>query len=151
MSKVLQRLSRIILAIFALILLFVGGMNFQRYLTEHKDTKTAVSGRVIKTDGKKMVQYSYQGTRYQEVPVANVLKNFGKVGENVTVYVNHHHPEKIYMRKGATSLLILASVLTGWAIFLALILFFEYWFIHKLKETADIESGASKSKTSVWL
>jgi hypothetical protein len=137
MSKLLQRISRIILGIFALILLFTGGMNFQRYLTEHKELKTPVSGLVVKVKGEKKIAYSYQGEPYQEVPVANVLKNFGKVGSKVTVYVNNHRPEKIYMKKGATSLLILASVMTGWAIFIALVLFFEYWFIHKMKEMIE--------------
>ncbi|MDR1605774.1 MAG: hypothetical protein LBS41_01540 [Streptococcaceae bacterium] len=143
MTKLLQRLSRMTLALFAIILLFIGGMSFQRYLTEHRDTKTAVVGRVIRTDdGEKMVAYTYQGKAYQEVPIANFLKTFGKVGDRVTVYVNNHQPKHIYIKTGATSLLILASILTGWALLICLILGFEYWFIHKLQHLDEaVEEG----------
>ena len=140
MNRILQRISRLVLAFFALILLFVGGMNFQRYLTEHKEVKTLVIGQVVKNpDRGKLVQYTFKGQTYQAVPVANFLKTFGKVGTQIPVYVNHNHPTKIYIRKGATSLLILASVLIGWAMLIVLVLFFEYWFLHKLKDMAREE------------
>lgn len=133
MTKILQRLSRIVLAVFALILLFIGGMNCQRYLTERHESKTAVSGQVIKSGSTKLVRYQFKSVTYEQIPVANVTQTFGKVGEQVLVYVNDSHPKKIYMRSGATSLMILSSVLIGWAILIILVLFFEYWFIHRLK------------------
>src|SRR5574340_505132 len=102
MTKILQRLSRIVLAVFALILLFVGGMNCQRYLTERHDPKTAVSGQVIKSASTKLVRYQFKSVTYEQVPVGNITQTFGKVGEQVTVYVNHHNPKKIYMKKNAT-------------------------------------------------
>lgn len=136
MTKFLQRVSRIILAVFALILFFAGGMSFQRYLTEHKAPKTAVTAQVIKVDNKKKVAYDYHGTHYKSVPVANVIKSFGKVGDQVTVYVNQHDPKKIYMKPTATVLLILASVMIGWAVLIILVLGFEYWLMHKVKEMA---------------
>ncbi len=140
MNKMIQRISRVVLAFFALILLFVGGMNFQRYLTEHKEVKTMVIGQVVKNPERgKMVAYTFKGKDYQSVPVANFLKNFGKVGTQIPVYVNHNHPTKIYIRKGATSLLILASALIGWAILIILVLVCEYWFLHKLKDMAREE------------
>ena len=137
MTKILQRLSRIVLAVFALILLFVGGMNCQRYLTERHDPKTAVSGQVIKSASTKLVRYQFKSVAYEQVPVGNITQTFGKVGEQVTVYVNHHNPKKIYMKKNATSLLIISSVLIGWAILIGLVLFFEYWFIHRLKVMSE--------------
>ena len=137
MTKILQRLSRIVLAVFALILLFVGGMNCQRYLTERHDPKTAVSGQVIKSASTKLVRYQFKSVTYEQVPVGNITQTFGKVGEQVTVYVNHHTPKKIYMKKNATSLLIISSVLIGWAILIGLVLFFEYWFIHRLKVMSE--------------
>ncbi|MBR6894560.1 MAG: hypothetical protein IKN23_00615 [Lactococcus sp.] len=137
MTKILQRLSRIVLAVFALILLFVGGMNCQRYLTERHDPKTAVSGQVIKSASTKLVRYQFKSVTYEQVPVGNITQTFGKVGEQVTVYVNHHNPKKIYMKKNATSLLIISSVLIGWAILIGLVLFFEYWFIHRLKVMSE--------------
>ncbi|MCJ1979174.1 hypothetical protein GYN67_03105 [Lactococcus piscium] len=137
MTKILQRLSRIVLAVFALILLFIGGMNCQRYLTERHDPKTAVSGQVIKSASTKLVRYQFKSITYQQVPVGNITQTFGKVGEQVTVYVNHHNPKKIYMKKNATSLLIISSVLIGWAILIGLVLFFEYWFIHRLKVMSE--------------
>ncbi|GAB2021519.1 hypothetical protein RyT2_05930 [Pseudolactococcus yaeyamensis] len=141
MNKILQRISRVVLAFFALILLFVGGMNFQRYLTEHKEVKTLVIGQVVKNPERgKLVAYTFQGKDYQAAPVANFFKNFGKVGTEIPVYVNHNHPTKIYIRKGATSLLVLAFTLMGWAILIILVLFCEYWFLHKLKRMAQIEN-----------
>ena len=141
MNKILQRISRVILGFFALILLFVGGMNFQRYLTEHKEVKTLVIGQVVKnSEHGKMVAYTFERKDYQAVPVANFLKTFGKVGTQIPVYVNHNHPTKIYIRKGATSLLILALALIGWAMLIVLVLFFEYWFLHKLKKMAREEN-----------
>lgn len=137
MTKILQRLSRIVLAVFALILLFIGGMNCQRYLTERHDPKTAVSGQVIKSASTKLVRYQFKSVTYGQVPVGNITQTFGKVGEQVTVYVNHHNPKKIYMKKNATSLLIISSVLIGWAILIGLVLFFEYWFIHRLKVMSE--------------
>lgn len=137
MTKILQRLSRIVLAVFALILLFIGGMNCQRYLTERHDPKTAVSGQVIKSASTKLVRYQFKSITYQQVPVGNITQTFGKVGEQVTVYVNHHNPKKIYMKKNATSLLIISSVMIGWAILIGLVLFFEYWFIHRLKVMSE--------------
>lgn len=137
MTKILQRLSRIVLAVFALILLFIGGMNCQRYLTERHDPKTAVSGQVIKSASTKLVRYKFKSATYEQVPVGNITQTFGKVGEQVTVYVNHHNPKKIYMKKNATSLLIISSVLIGWAILIGLVLFFEYWFIHRLKVMSE--------------
>lgn len=137
MTKILQRLSRIVLAVFALILLFIGGMNCQRYLTERHDSKTAVSGQVIKSASTKLVRYQFKSVTYEQVPVGNITQTFGKVGEQVTVYVNHHNPKKIYMKKNATSLLIISSVLIGWAILIGLVLFFEYWFIHRLKVMSE--------------
>lgn len=137
MTKMLQRLSRIVLAVFALILLFIGGMNCQRYLTERHDPKTAVSGQVIKSASTKLVRYQFKSVTYEQVPVGNITQTFGKVGEQVTVYVNHHNPKKIYMKKNATSLLIISSVLIGWAILIGLVLFFEYWFIHRLKVMSE--------------
>lgn len=134
MTKLLQRLSRITLAVFALMLLFAGGMSFQRYLTEHKASKTAVIGQIIKIDNKKKVAYAYDDRHYQATPVANVMQTFGKVGDQVTVYVNQQDPQKIYMKPGATSLLILSSVMIGWSVLIVLVLCFEYWFIHKVKE-----------------
>ncbi|GFH40882.1 hypothetical protein [Pseudolactococcus insecticola] len=134
MTKLIQRVSRVILAFFALIFLFIGAMNFQRYLTEHKDPKTAVIGLIVRHDDEKVVRYQYKGKTYSTAPVANVLKNFGKVGTRPKVYVNNHHPEKIYMKAGATGLLILSSVMIGWALLIGLVLFFEFWFIHQLKE-----------------
>ena len=136
MTKFLQRLSRIILAVFALILLFAGGMSFQRYLTEHKAPKTAVTAQVIKVDNRKKVAYDYHGVHYKSVPVANVIQNFGKVGDKITVYVNQHDPKKIYMKPTATVLLIFASVMIGWSVLIILVLGFEYWLIHKVKEIA---------------
>ncbi len=137
MTKILQRLSRIVLAVFALILLFIGGMNCQRYLTERHDPKTAVSGQVIKSASTKLVRYQFKSVTYEQVPVGNITQTFGKIGEQVTVYVNHHNPKKIYMKKNATSLLIISSVLIGWAILIGLVLFFEYWFIHRLKVMSE--------------
>ena len=137
MTKILQRLSRIVLAVFALILLFIGGMNCQRYLIERHDPKTAVSGQVIKSASTKLVRYQFKSVTYEQVPVGNITQTFGKVGEQVTVYVNHHNPKKIYMKKNATSLLIISSVLIGWAILIGLVLFFEYWFIHRLKVMSE--------------
>ncbi|MDN6012382.1 MAG: hypothetical protein L0K61_04565 [Lactococcus sp.] len=137
MTKILQRLSRIVLAVFALILLFIGGMNCQRYLTERHDPKTAVSGQVIKSASTKLVRYQFKSVTYEQVPVGNITQTFGKVGEQVTVYVNHHNPKKIYMKKNATSLLIISSVMIGWAILIGLVLFFEYWFIHRLKVMSE--------------
>lgn len=137
MTKILQRLSRIVLAVFALILLFIGGMNCQRYLTERHDPKTAVSGQVIKSASTKLVRYQFKSATYEQVPVGNITQTFGKVGEQVTVYVSHHNPKKIYMKKNATSLLIISSVLIGWAILIGLVLFFEYWFIHRLKVMSE--------------
>mgnify|MGYP003602007436 CR=1 FL=1 len=61
MNKILQRISRVVLAFFALILLFVGGMNFQRYLTEHKEVKTMVIGQVVKyPECCKIVSYTFK-------------------------------------------------------------------------------------------
>ncbi len=137
MTKILQRLSRIVLAVFALILLFIDGMNCQRYLTERHDPKTAVSGQVIKSASTKLVRYQFKSVTYEQVPVGNITQTFGKVGEQVTVYVNHHNPKKIYMKKNATSLLIISSVMIGWAILIGLVLFFEYWFIHRLKVMSE--------------
>ena len=136
MTKFLQRVSRIILAVFALILLFTGGMSFQRYLTEHKAPKTVVTAQVIKVDNRKKVAYDYHGVHYKSVPVANVIQNFGKEGYKITVYVNKHDPKKIYMKPTVTVLLILASVMIGWAVLIILVLGFEYWLIHKVKEIA---------------
>ncbi|GAX46478.1 hypothetical protein [Pseudolactococcus reticulitermitis] len=141
MNKIIQKISRVVLAFFALMLLFVGGMTFQRYLTEHKEVKTMVIGQVVKTPKRgKMVAYTFEGKAYQAAPVANFLKNFGKVGTEIPVYVNHNHPTKIYIRKGATSLLIVALALIGWAMLIVLVLFFEYWFLHKLKDMAREEN-----------
>lgn len=143
MNEILQRISRVVLGFFALILLFVGGMNFQRYLTEHKEVKTLVIGQVVKnSEHGKMVAYTFEGRDYQAVPVANFLKTFGKVGTQIPVYVNHNHPTKIYIRKGATSLLMLALALIGWAMLIVLVLFFEYWFLHKLRKMAREENKA---------
>ena len=74
MTKILQRLSRIVLAVFALILLFVGGMNCQRYLTERHDPKTAVSGQVIKSASTKLVRYQFKSVTYEQVPVGNITQ-----------------------------------------------------------------------------
>lgn len=137
MTKMLQRLSRIILVIFALLLCFIGGMNCQRYLTERHAPKTAVTGQVIKSGNTKLVRYQFNKVSYQQVPVANITQRFGKVGDQVTVYVNHHDPKKIYMTKHATSLLIISSILVGWAILIGLVLFLEYWFIHRLKVISE--------------
>ena len=78
MTKLLQRLSRIILAVFALMLLFAGGMSFQRYLTEHKAPKSAVIGQIIKIDNKKKVAYAYGDKHYQASPVANIMQTLVK-------------------------------------------------------------------------
>lgn len=134
MPKILLMLSRIGLACVALLLLFLGGMNFQRYMTEHKEPKTLVVGQVMQhAKTGKVVRYTYADKTYESSPVANYLKNFGQVGQEVKVYVNDNHPQKIYMKQGATSLLIYASILTGWAILIGLFLTFNYWFIHQIK------------------
>ena len=40
------------------------------------------------------------------------------------------------MKPTVTVLLILASVMIGWAVLIILVLGFEYWLIHKVKEIA---------------
>lgn len=138
MTKGLLRVSRLIMASFALLLLFLGGMNFQRYMTEHKEPKTQVTGQVVQKDKTgKVIHYTYAGQTYENSPVANYLNHYGQVGDTVKVYVNQAHPQKIYMRQGATSLLIFASILTGWAVLIGLFLTFNYWFIYKVNSLND--------------
>lgn len=114
-------------------LLFVGGMHYQRYLTEHKEPKLTASEQSVKSYLKKKIIYQFNSVTYTSAPVANIMQHFGKFGNHVTVYVNQHYPKKIYLIQGVTILLIFASVLIGWSVLLVLVLVFAYWFIHKIK------------------
>ena len=123
-----QLVLRILISAVAFGLFVAGIYNLAHYYGDRSAEKTAVTAQVITRPHDKddvILRYTFDGKIFENEPVDKFLHDYGKVGDELTVYVENHSPNRVFLKRPPVGEAYFAFILFGWGLVLALIVYAE--------------------------
>jgi uncharacterized protein YpmB len=138
-----QLILRIVILLVAIALIFAGFYNLKNYFHDHSAEKKHVSALIVK-DPKdpddQALKYEYAGKVYYGDPVDKILHNYGKLNKELQIYILKDRPQRIFIKSSAQGEATVGSLLLGWGILLAMIVWAERKILAILKRSKKVES-----------
>lgn len=123
-----QLILRLVILIVSLFLVLGGLYNLANYYKDRKVEKTPVTALIVKSpknNDSQLLKYTFDNEVYYSNPVDKLLHSYGKLGDDVKIYVQSNRPKHVFLRNPPRGEAILGSILLGWGILLALIIWAE--------------------------
>lgn len=109
-------------------LIVAGIYNLKNYFQDRAAEKTQVTALIVKDlddPDDQLLKFEFNGKTYYGDPADKILHNYGKLGDKVKIYVQTNRPQRVFMLSTARGEATVGTLLLGWGILLALIVWAE--------------------------
>ncbi|HEY0221280.1 hypothetical protein [Lactovum miscens] len=141
-AKNWQLALRIILILVAVAMIIVGFFQLNSYYRDEKTQKTAITATIVKNsqdNDEQLLHYKFLGEAYTVAPRDKFIHSYGKVGNEIEIFVQNSNPSKAFFQKHAKGEETLGAIFLGWGLLLILIAWLERRLLGILKRAEKFE------------